>query len=116
MRQILPVLLLVTGCATAQIAADGRANVQRARTALVEAEPSKYRPEFRQAIIDGRVQVGMTQTEAEAAWFGYRRVDVNRTTTAAGTREQHVYERFEDGRMQRRYFYLENGRVVAVQD
>ena len=114
MRRLLA-LVLLTGCATTQMAADLEANQRAMRGALVGAEPAAYRPEYRQAVIDGRVVVGMTQREALTAWGDP--VDINRTTVESGTREQYVYRQHEgNGRYRARYFYVENGRVVAVQD
>lgn len=52
-------------------------------------------------------KIGMTAAEARASAWGEPR-SVNRTTTARGEREQWVYS---SG-----YLYLDNGRVVAIQE
>lgn len=54
----------------------------------------------------GRPQIGMTRLEAYLEWC--RPYDFNTTETAAGVREQWVYE-------DRGYLYFENGRLVAIQ-
>jgi hypothetical protein len=57
-------------------------------------------------IDSGTVKVGMSEL---ALLCTMGAAEVNRTVTAAGTRKQYVYS-------QRRYVYVENGRVVAFQD
>ena len=114
MRRILPALLLVTGCATAQIAADLESSQRGMRAHVITMRPDTVRPEFRQDVIDGRVAVGMTQGEVELAWGNV--YTTNRTTTASGIQEQWVFTDYRDGRPRVRYVYVENGRVVAVQD
>jgi hypothetical protein len=54
----------------------------------------------------GRPQIGMTRLEAYLGWC--RPYSFNTTETAAGVREQWVYE-------DRGYLYFENGRLVAIQ-
>lgn len=58
-------------------------------------------------IQEGSVIIGMTACGAIAAWG--RPQDINRTTTAAGTREQWVYGG-------RNYLYFTNGRLEAIQN
>ena len=58
-------------------------------------------------IQEGRVVVGMTACGAIAAWG--RPQDINKTTTARGTREQWVYGG-------RNYLYFTDGRLDAIQN
>jgi hypothetical protein len=54
----------------------------------------------------GRPKIGMTRLEAYLEWC--RPYGFNTTETAAGVREQWIYE-------DRGYLYFENGRLVAIQ-
>jgi hypothetical protein len=58
------------------------------------------------------VWIGMTADQLVASWG--RPIDINRTTTSAGTDEQWVYG--TRGFMADAYVYLENGRVTAIQN
>lgn len=61
------------------------------------------------AVVCGRVQIGMTKEQALAGWGRPR--EINRTTSAYGTREQWVYGRFGGG-----YLYFEDDRLTTVQN
>ena len=56
----------------------------------------------------GRVKIGMSQKEVLASSWG-KPVDVSRTTTAAGTREQWVYGN-------KNYLYFDHGILTAIQE
>ena len=58
-----------------------------------------------------QVHVGMTQSSAIASWG--MPIMENRTTTASGTRIQHVWRGPFRGA---NYLYTENGRIVAIQN
>jgi hypothetical protein len=54
-----------------------------------------------------KIWVGASEEIIRLAWGSPQ--DINRTTTASGTREQWVYGRST-------YVYVENGRVTAIQN
>lgn len=60
-----------------------------------------------QIIAAGKVTVGMDEEQAKAAWGTPD--DINRTTTAAGTREQWVYGYSS-------YLYFDNGVLTSIQN
>ena len=66
-----------------------------------------WSPRVRAAIKAQKVFIGMTPGQATASWGAPD--DVNSTTTAAGTREQWVYN--NGG-----YLYFEGGHLVAIQN
>lgn len=61
------------------------------------------------SIACGGIGIGYTGEQVEASWG--RPSDINRTVSASGTREQWVY-----GEYSRRYVYLDDGVVTAIQD
>jgi hypothetical protein len=63
--------------------------------------------EMCEAIGKGKIGVGMTEDQVKAAWGNPR--DINRTTTAYGSREQWVYSMSS-------YVYLDDGVVTAIQN
>ncbi len=105
------VLLLVAACATT--GAPGAGEYAGIRSRYVSDHPGMS-AEVTQAILDGRVLVGMTAEQASVAWIEWGLPDrVNRTTTAEGESAQYVFRR--EGQPTR-YFYVERGRVVSVQN
>lgn len=83
--------------------------VQRRREAFVADNPN-IRDTYRQAILNGRVTLGMSPPMVQAA-IGRPR-DINRTTASWGTREQWVYGSTGN----RRYVYFRDGVVNSIQD
>lgn len=73
------------------------------------ADRNGWSPDMRNLVLARQVAVGMDETMVRAAW-GWPE-DVNRTTTARGTREQWVYGDIGS----RRYVYFEDGVVTAIQ-
>lgn len=67
------------------------------------------------AIVRGEVLVGMTPTQAMQAWNSWGPPQtVNRTVTASGESAQFVFSR-GGLNLRHRYFYIEAGRVTAIQ-
>lgn len=66
----------------------------------------------KQAVLSGRVFVGMSEDAARAAWG--RPTDINRTQTAFGEKRQYVYRAVAGSWA--RYLYVEDGVVTAIQD
>ncbi len=77
------------------------------RTAALREYVATLSGEDRQRVIEGKIWVGASSEIVTASWGPPE--DVNRTTTAAGTREQWVYGIGT-------YVYLEDGRVTAIQN
>lgn len=75
-----------------------------------EAAAKAQRDATQQAISQGRVIVGMTAAQAQAAWGSP--TSINRTVTAGSTHEQWVYRR---GKMTTNYVYLDDGVVRSFQ-
>lgn len=75
-----------------------------------EAATKAQRDATQQAISQGRIVVGMTAAQAQAAWGSP--TSVNRTVTAGSTHEQWVYRR---GKMTTNYVYLDDGVVRSFQ-
>jgi hypothetical protein len=82
---------------------------------LVTARVSQLRSIFqaldlssdqRERVRAGQIWVGAEAVVAEVAWG--RPARVNRTATAAGTREQWIYG-------DRQYIYVDNGIITAIQ-
>jgi hypothetical protein len=63
-------------------------------------------PEQREQVRAGQIWIGAEAAVAEVAWG--RPTRVNRTLTAAGTREQSIYG-------DRQYIYVDNGIITAIQ-
>lgn len=75
-----------------------------------EAAAKAQRDAIQQAISQGRIVVGMTAAQAQAAWGSP--TSVNRTVTAGSTHEQWVYRR---EKMTTNYVYLDDGVVRSFQ-
>lgn len=96
---------------------DGRLSELRWSPELKEAESlSQARSRWRKkrwtnrdvdAVLAGNIYVGMSSEMVRESWGMPRRV--NRTTTSNSQREQWVYEGSN-------YVYIENGRVIAIQN
>lgn len=86
-------------------AAEIRSALERRQLALTAADDS--------AIARSAIRVGMTECAMFAGWGLPDRA--NNTTTASGTRTQHVWSYIRYVRSAR-YAYTENGRVVAIQN
>lgn len=69
-----------------------------------------WEPEVCRAISGGSLVIGMTSEQVRLSWGEPDKI--NATTTAAGRREQWVYER----RSADEYAYVENGVLTAVQE
>jgi hypothetical protein len=61
---------------------------------------------MRDAILNGKVKMGMSREEVVAAWGKPK--DINRTVGSWGTHEQWVYEK--------QYLYFSNGKVTSWQN
>ncbi len=75
-----------------------------------EAARQKRTEAIEEAIAQKKVAIGMNADEVAASWG--RPHKVNRTITAAGTREQWIYDR---GGYKTQYVYLDNGVVRTIQ-
>jgi len=85
-----------------------RMTEQRRRN-FVERHPG-LSPRIEEALLQGRVLVGMTSTMVEASWG--EATDINRTITADQTREQWIYGSAGD----RTYLYFDDGVLTTVQE
>lgn len=63
----------------------------------------------------GYPRLGMTVPQVRATCWGDKYHKVNRTITAAGTREQHVYP-YQSRTAEAVYLYFDNGILTAIQD
>jgi hypothetical protein len=100
----LPLLGLLGGCASGPAGASEEAR----RRAYAEARPD-LAPPLREAILDGRVVVGMTPEQLRAARGAPHHV--SEILTAGRRSEQWVYPR--GGAWE--YVYVEDGRVTRVE-
>lgn len=83
-------------------------DIVRRRTDEVEHDLFKIEDKKVKAkLASGKIWVGATARQAELSWG--RPEEIHRTTTATKTREQWVYGSGN-------YLYIENGRVVAIQN
>jgi hypothetical protein len=89
-----------------EVIAAEREAAARARGAAAKASADAQAAEEAR-LLKGGVRLGMTKEQALASSWGRPR-SVNRTTTAAGVREQWVYDH--------RYLHFENGVLTAIQD
>lgn len=79
----------------------------QSRATAMRAALKDLSPDERERVARGVVWIGAPAVAAELAWG--RPVRTNRTVTAAGEREQWIYRGGS-------YVYVENGRVVAIQE
>lgn len=80
------------------------------RTEAAEAEAKAHRDFIRLAIMEKRVEIGMTAGQVREAWG--QPTSINRTVTAGSTHEQWVYRR---GSAMSSYVYLDDGVVQSFQ-
>lgn len=92
---------------------DASNNLQRVRDAetsrRMEAERKRslWPPEIKRLVREGKVRIGMTTAQVEAAWG--KPEDIHRTITAWSTHEQWVYG---NGL----YLYFDDGKLTTIQD
>lgn len=74
------------------------------------------RPEVRQAVLDGKMAIGMNSTEVVCSWG--QPTEINRLQMASGTSSQWVYSKYLGASVGStyRYVYLDDGYVTAVED
>lgn len=115
MKMLMIVLVfLATGCSVLYPEAGIMEGWRERRMSWVRDNSSRLSPEVAEAIRNGDVIPGMTLEEAYMAWMDVAPGRVNRMTTDAGTVEQYIFEETYGYGM--KFFYMENGRVTAVQD
>ncbi len=117
---ILLMTLGLTGCASmssSAIRADLNRKLAAGRVDYVAQHRSELSDTVAQAIVDGRVLVGMTLEQALTAWAELGPPEaVNRTTTAGGVLDQYAFRRMRSMyNYEYAYFYVQNGRVTVVQ-
>lgn len=102
---------------------DSQEEMAQERAAAVERERNRAKaeasqlmacgrtPVTRQAILEGRLIIGMTDEEARCS-LRYASIHVNRTTSVYGVSEQWVIGRGSDTQ----YLYFNNGILTTIQD
>lgn len=121
MRSLILLVLLTsatTGCSfmsASAIQADLENDMANHRRDWVAQNRAQLSDPVAAAIVRGEVLVGMTPTQAMQAWNSWGPPQtVNRTVTASGESAQFVFSR-GGLNLRHRYFYVEAGRVTAIQ-